>query len=268
MDLGLENTRVLITGANGGIGFVTTRLFLDQGADVVAHYNTKKDTLESLGGNSRLSTVQADLTQESDVVKLFDSQRDEPIHVLVVNHGIWPSHDEPISHMSLEQWNKTISTNLTSSFLIVREYLRRLDKPDVPASTKEKVAVIFIGSTAGKYGEAGHADYAASKSALMYGFLLSLKNEIVKIAPRGRVNCVAPGWVKTPMAEEALANPNTVYRALATTPLKKVATPSDVALQILVLASPIVSGHVTGQVIMVEGGMEGRLLNMPEDIDR
>ncbi|OCB88880.1 NAD-binding protein [Sanghuangporus baumii] len=241
---------------------------IDQGADVVAHYNTKKDTLESLDGNSRLSTIQADLTQESDVVKLFNSQRDKPIQVLVVNHGIWPSHDESISQMSLEQWNKTISTNLTSSFLIVREFLRRLDKPGVPASTKEKVAVILIGSTAGKYGEAGHADYAASKSALMYGFLLSLKNEIVKVAPKGRVNCVAPGWVKTPMAEEALSNPNTVYRALATTPLKKVAAPSDVAYQILLLASPVVSGHVTGQVIMVEGGMEGRLLNMPEDINR
>lgn len=121
---------------------------------------------------------------------------------------------------------------------------------------------------------------------MMYGLLLSLKNEIVKIAPRGRVNCVAPGWVLTPMAGEALKNPDTVYRALATcvtsqisllkfdnknlfhfrTPLKKVAIPDDIANQIVVLASSTVSGHVTGQVIMVEGGMEGRLLNKPEDI--
>ena len=137
---------------------------LEQGADVVAHYNTKKDNIDSLEGNSRLSAMQADLTQEPEVVKLFDSIANRPIQVLVVNHGIWPSNDAPISSMSLEQWNKTISTNLTSSFLIVREFLRRLDQPGVSASTKEKVSVIFIGSTAGKYGEAGHADYAASKS--------------------------------------------------------------------------------------------------------
>lgn len=81
----------------------------------------------------------------------------------------------------------------------------------------------------------------------MYGLTLSLKNEIVRIAPRGRVNCVAPGWTRTPMAEEALRRPEIVYRALATTPLKKVAQPRDIANQILVLASQTTSGHVTGE---------------------
>lgn len=118
---------------------------------------------------------------------------------------------------------------------------------------------------------------------MMYGLTMSLKNEIVKIAPRGRVNTVAPGWVRTPMAESALQNPEVIYRALATyvylsramishcsqlplrTPLKKVAIPEDIASQIVVLSSGVLSGHVTGQVIMVEGGMEGRLLNRQED---
>ena len=127
-------------------------------------------------------------------------------------------------------------------------------------------------------------DKFMSIEAMMYGLTMSLKNEIVQIAPRGRVNTVAPGWVRTPMAESALQNPQIVYQALATyvshslslaivgspcsfrTPLKKVATPEDIASQIVVLSSSTVSGHVTGQVIMVEGGMEGRLLNHPEDI--
>ncbi|KAG1849358.1 hypothetical protein C8R48DRAFT_677083 [Suillus tomentosus] len=86
----------------------------------------------------------------------------------------------------------------------------------------------------------------------MYGLNLTLKNEIVKIAPKGRVNCVAPGWVRTPMAEEALKDPQMVYRVLSTTPLKKVAMPIDVATQVVVLASSTLSGHVTGQVVMVE----------------
>lgn len=215
--------------------------------------------------------LQADLTSEVDVVKLFDEHDnkfgvDSPIQVLVVNHGIWPKHDAPLARMSLDQWNTTLTTNLTSSFLVIREFLRRLDRPEVSQEYRQKVAVILVGSTAGKYGESCHSDYAASKSAMMYGLLLSLKNEIVQIAPRGRANCVAPGWVDTPMATEALKDPEVVYRALASTPLRKVATPSDVARQILMLASSVCSGHVTGQVIMVEGGMEGRLLNNREDI--
>jgi len=165
----------------------------------------------------------------------------------------------PVAQMSLRQWQTTLDTNLNAAFLVAREYLRQLER--APDALRDKASILFVGSTSGKYGEAGHADYSSSKSALMYGLTLTLKNEIVKIAPKGRVNSVAPGWVKTPMAEESLKDPLTVYRALASTPLKKVAMPWDVATQIVVLSSPKLSGHVTGQCLMVEGGMEGRLLN-------
>lgn len=93
--------------------------------------------------------------------------------------------------------------------------------------------------------------------------MLTLKNEIVHIAPRGRVNSVNPGWVATPLAEQTLQDTAFVERALATTPLRKVATPEDIARQVAVLASPVLSGHVSGMGIMVEGGMEGRLLWPP-----
>ena len=95
---------------------------------------------------------------------LFDNFHEDVIQILVVNHGIWPTDDVPVARMTLEQWNNTISTNLTSSFLVVREYLRRLENPAVSDVQREKAAIILIGSTAGKYGEAGHADYASSKS--------------------------------------------------------------------------------------------------------
>lgn len=84
----------------------------------------------------------------------------------MVNHGIWPSDDIPLVSMSLDQWNNTISTNLTSSFLVIREYLRRLSGSNVPEGVRDKASVILIGSTAGKYGEAGHVDYACSKSGM------------------------------------------------------------------------------------------------------
>ena len=85
-----------------------------------------------------------------------------PVQVLVVNHGYYVSEDVPVAHMTLDQWNSTITTDLTSSFLVVREFLRNLE--NAPASKKEHAAIVMIGSTAGKYGEAGHADYAACKS--------------------------------------------------------------------------------------------------------
>ncbi|KAI1795437.1 NAD(P)-binding protein [Ganoderma leucocontextum] len=270
MDLGLENVHVLVTGASGGIGLSTTRLFLKIGARVTAHYNTKSAPLEPLVqefGPDRILALPADLTREDDVRQLFANASTTPfgaVQVAVINHAYYEMRDVPLAQMSLAQWESTFKTNVTSSFLVAREYLRGLE--GASADEREKAAIVLVGSTAGKFGEAGHADYAATKSAMMYGMCLSLKNEIVKIAPRGRVNVVAPGWTRTPMAEESLKNPDIVYQALATTPLKKVAMPEDVAHQIVVLSSPTVSGHVSGHVLMVEGGMEGRLLNRPGDL--
>ncbi|KAI0309996.1 NAD(P)-binding protein [Amylostereum chailletii] len=271
MDLELKDVHVLVTGANGGIGFETTRVFLEQGAIVTAQYRSSNATLLPLTaqyGPTRLRLVPADLTSESAVQVLFAPSTLGRVEVLVVNHAI-SERPTPVKDMTLARWQHTLDNNLTSSFLVVREYLRQLEHGVTTGSANafgERAAIVLIGSTAGKYGEAENADYAASKSAMMYGFTLSLKNEIVKIAPKGRVNCIGPGWVKTPMATEALANPLTIYRALATTPLKKVAEAVDIAQQIVVLSSAKVSGHITGQVLMIEGGMEGRLLNRPVDL--
>ncbi|KAJ7489256.1 NAD(P)-binding protein [Mycena latifolia] len=263
MNLELQDVHVLVTGASGGIGLETARLFLEQGAKVTAHYNTNATSLNAFiseFGAERVAAAQANLSIEEDVVRLFaGTTAFGPVQVAIINHGVWPTADEPVIRMSLDRWRATFDSNTTSSFLVAREFLRQLTTASDAA--KAKASILFIGSTAGKYGEAGHADYAASKSALMYGLTLSLKNEIVKIAPRGRVNAVGPGWVKTPMAEETLKDSVAVARILATTPLKKVAEPWDVATQIVVLSSAKLSGHVTGQVLMVEGGMEGRLLN-------
>jgi len=276
IDLDLQGVHVLVTGASGGIGLETTKLFLEQGAKVTAHYNTNLSTLRSLeselGSNStNLFPAQAQLTSESSVKSLFESAQAHfdglPVQVLVVTHGIWPSKDACVWEMELDQWKETIDVNLTSSFLVTKHFLKSLvDLEEGQNHLKEKANIVFVGSTAGKFGEKGHADYAASKSAMIHGLTLTLKNEIVKIAPRGRVNCVSPGWVKTPMSEEALNDPEVVYRAMATTPLKKFATTYDNAVQIVLLASSKVSGHVSGQIIDVTGGMEGRLLNKPEDL--
>jgi 3-oxoacyl-[acyl-carrier protein] reductase len=120
---------------------------------------------------------------------------------------------------------------------------------------------VLIGSTAGIFGEAGHADYASAKSAVVHGLLLSLKNEVVRVAPHARVNAVCPGWTSSPMTRQELEDPTFIERLTRTMALRKVATPEDVARQVVILASDELSGHVTGQVVVVAGGMEGRVLH-------
>ncbi|KAK0931208.1 hypothetical protein LTR91_000155 [Friedmanniomyces endolithicus] len=250
------------TCAAGGIGIVTVKLLLQLGARVTAHYNSKLGELSTLND---VVSIQADVRDEVSVDRLLQqaaAQNGGPVSVIVVNHGIWPVNNTHIADMSLSQWHNTMAVDLTGAFLLCRAYLRALrEAPDV---VKDTANIIFIGSTAGKFGEANHGDYAAAKSALMYGLVPTLKNEIVAIAPRGRVNSINPGWVATPMAEETLKDKAFVDKALATTPLQKVGTPADIARQIAVIASPVLSGHVNGMNIMVDGGMEGRLLFQPD----
>ncbi|KAK1808452.1 hypothetical protein LTR12_017201 [Friedmanniomyces endolithicus] len=252
--------------AAGGIGIVTVKLLRQLGARVTSHYNSKLGELSTLND---VVSIQADVRDEVSVERLLQqaaAQNGGPVSVIVVNHGIWPANNTHIADMSLSQWHNTMAVDLTGAFLLCRAYLRALR--EAPDLVKDTANIIFIGSTAGKFGEANHGDYAAAKSALMYGLVPTLKNEIVAIAPRGRVNSINPGWVATPMAEETLKDKAFVDKALATTPLQKVGTPADIARQIAVIASPVLSGHVNGMNIMVDGGMEGRLLFQPDRGDK
>ena len=253
---------MLITGAAGGIGLETVKTFLQLGARVTAHYNSKIGELANIPD---IVALQADVRHEEPANRLIREAGEKnggPVSVLVVNHGIWPEGNKHIADMDLEQWTNTLAVDLTGPFLLCKAYLRALREADSKAT--DSASIIFIGSTAGKFGEANHGDYAAAKSALMYGLTPTLKNEIVSIAPKARVNSINPGWVATPLAESTLQDKAFVERALATTPLQKVGRPEDIARQVAVIASPTLSGHVNGMNIMVDGGMEGRLLFPPQ----
>jgi NAD(P)-dependent dehydrogenase (short-subunit alcohol dehydrogenase family) len=110
-------------------------------------------------------------------------------------------------------------------------------------------------------GEAYHHDYAATKSAIIYGLTQSLRVEILDFAKRGRVNVVCPGWCATPITEEMLKDKQFVHTITATIPLRKVATPRDIASAVLFLTSDELAGHISGMVLAVSGGMNGRLLH-------
>ena len=124
----------------------------------------------------------------------------------------------------------------------------------------------LIGSPAGRFGEAKHLEYAVSKAGL-YGLMRSLKNELVAIDPWARVNLVEPGWTVTPMAEAALAAEGAIAKVCATMPLRQLARPSDVAQAVVFLSAPGLARHLSGEVLTVAGGMEGRNLWRPEQID-
>jgi 3-oxoacyl-[acyl-carrier protein] reductase len=257
MDTGLGGNRVLVTGASGGIGSACARAFAEEGCRLVLHYNQGRARVDSLASELEGSVVaQADLTREEDVERLFAESRAAlgGLDVCAAVAGVWPEEDLPLWQLPLERWESTLRSNLTATFLTARGFLREVEQ-------NGHGSLVLVGSTAGVFGEAGHADYSAAKSAVVGGLLLSIKNEVVRVAPRARDNAVSPGWSNTPMARQALEDPTVLERATQTMALRKAATPEDVARQVVVLASDDISGHVTGQVVLVAGGMEGRLLH-------
>lgn len=260
MDTGLQGKTILITGAAGGIGQATARAFAEEGAQLVLHYNTSRAEAEKLAMEIRTPQllVQADLRDEQQVERLFAEAVGEfsKLDGLVANAGIWTEAEVPLHEMTLGQWRHTLDSDLTSTFLTCRGFLRHLGE-----QPRESASIVLVASTAAVFGEAGHADYAAAKSAMAYGLTLSLKNEIIRLAPRGRVNCVCPGWTRTPMAEGAMGDEGAETRAFATMAIRRVAQPEDIARTIVYLSSHEVSGHVSGQRVTVAGGMEGRLLH-------
>jgi 3-oxoacyl-[acyl-carrier protein] reductase len=252
VETGLQEKRVLVTGASGGIGSACARAFAAEGCEVVVHYHRGRDRAETLVEELGAElAVGADLTEEAEVDRLFDAAGSLDVCAAVA--GIWPEEDVPVWQLPLERWEATLRANLTATFLTARGFLRGVERSG-------HGSLVLVGSTAGLFGEAGHADYAAAKSGILHGLLLSLKNEVVRVAPRARVNAVAPGWTESPMTR-GLITPETLERVTTTMPLRKVAQPEDVARVVVVLASDELSGHVSGQVVTVAGGMEGRVVH-------
>ena len=259
----LRGKRVLITGASGGIGREMVRAFVEEGAEVVAHCNRNRSGLEQLAtelGSASIEIAQADLADETQVRQMFAGICGErPLECVVANAGKWPAEDQSVDRLELARWQSTMAANLTATFLTMKYFVGNVRQHQL-----ETPAAVMIASTAGQFGEAGHSDYAAAKAAIAHGLLPSLKNELVRISPAGRVNVVSPGWTMTPMAEKFANDESAMQRAKQTIALRKFGTPRDMADAALFLCSPR-SSHICGHVLGVDGGMEGRVLFAPQE---
>lgn len=262
---------MLITGASGGIGSAIARRFADEGAQLVLHYRSNRKAAERLRRElspTKTLLAQADLAKESDVRTLFDTAAKHfgRVDALIANAGSWETRDIPLHKMSLAQWRSTLDAVLTSTFLSAREFFKRVAK-------QRRGNAVLVASTAAVFGEAGHADYSSAKAAMAFGLTRTLKNEIARIAPHtrnycgGRVNCVCPGWTVVPRNEPKLTDADVVRKVTATMALPQIARPDDIANMVVFLSSDKLARHITGQTIVVAGGMEGRWLWQPEEVN-
>lgn len=244
----LRGRRVLITGASRGIGAACAHLFARAGAAVLVHYREREDTAqEVLSAAERLCPFQphllfrANLADADQIREMFAFVRQEwgSLDCLVNNAGIWVRN--PVATLDEHALEETWRVNVTATFVCARESVALLERAG-------DGNIVNLSSTAGQRGEAFYSPYAASKGAL----ISATKAWSTELAPRIRVNCVAPGWVDTEMSAAALHGPER-ESIEAAIPLHRIATAEDIAASVLFLASPL-ARHVTGEVLNVNGG--------------
>ncbi|CZS96359.1 related to polysaccharide deacetylase family protein [Rhynchosporium graminicola] len=222
--------------------------------------------------SKNLFTVTGDISVEESIERSIAQAKAHfgPINILIANAGITDeSRSYPIWDLPLELWEKTYNTNIRGTFLTVKHFLRSAEETQKSAGGNEieNLSIVVTGSECGKFGQAGHTDYASGKAALQYGLVRGVKNEIVRLNSKARINAVAPGWVDTPLIDGRLVDPTEMWtEAQATVPLRKIAQPEDVARAMAFLASHRAAGHISGECLSVDGGMEGRVVWKAEEV--
>ena len=213
----------------------------------------------------RLHFVQGDLCNEESLERAFGAayQKFGPPQILIANAGITDeSTHPPIWDLDIARWDQVNTTNVRGTFLTIKHFLSIVKQAqEFLGRELDNVSIVVTGSETGVFGQEGHAEYASGKAGLQYGLVKTVKNEIVRLNSRARINAVAPGWINTPLIGDRLDEPYERWaESQATVALKKLAEPHDVACCMAFLSSHRAAGHISGQCISIDGGQEGRLL--------
>ncbi len=243
----LRGKTAVVTGGSRGVGRATALLLAQAGASVGIGFRSRdkeaQETVEALKGMGVHAWAEAgDLGDSRDAQRLFKRADEEfdGLDFFIGNAGIWPPDEISISEMTDAHWRRTIQANLDSIFYTTREAAQRV---------RDDGRIVLVSSTAGQRGEAFHVDYAASKGAI----ISMVKGLCVELGPRDvTVNCVAPGWIDTEMAEPAFGGGE--KEAIARTiPIGRIPPAEDIAGPIVFLCSRL-ARHITGEVLNVNGG--------------
>jgi 3-oxoacyl-[acyl-carrier protein] reductase len=239
----LTGKTALVTGATGGIGGAIARALHGQGA-AVAVSGTRRDALDQLAGElkDRVHVIPGNLADKDDVEALVpkSEQLMGRLDILVANAGI--TRDNLLVQLSDEAWNEVVAVNLTASFRLTRAAVKGMMR-------RRFGRIVGITSVVGVTGNAGQANYTASKAGLI-GMFKSLAQEYAK---RGiTANCVAPGFIATPMTDKL--NEKQRETILARVPAGRLGAVTDIAAAVVYLASDE-AAYVTGQTLHVNGGM-------------
>ncbi len=253
----LTGQPALVTGANSGIGRAVALGLARAGADVVVNYVTHPETADEVaheieGMGRRAITLQADVSKEDDVERMFAAAIAAfgTLHISVSNAGL--QRDSPFDEMTLADWNTVIGVNLTGQFLCARAASREFKRRGVVAAVSQAAGkIICMSSVHQVIPWAGHANYAASKG----GVMLLMKTIAQELAPHFiRVNSIAPGAIRTPINTAAWSTPEAYADLMRLVPYKRIGEPDDIAQAVAWLASDA-ADYVTGATLFVDGGM-------------
>jgi 3-oxoacyl-[acyl-carrier protein] reductase len=249
VQLDLQDKVAVISGGSRGIGAACVRMFVEAGANVVFNYQKDRQAADELVrslGPDVCHSVQADLSSAESALPFVSAavERFGRIDALVGNHGVWPAEDVPIDQMSNDQWRRTMAINLDSVFGLVKHSVAQMKKK------KSGGSIVLVSSTSGQRGEAYHADYSATKGAVI-SLVKSLSSELA--ADNIRVNSVAPGWVHTDMTAGVLNDPMTRGPIVSKIPIGRAGTPEEIAGPILFLCTEH-ANFITGEIFNVNGG--------------